>query len=145
MPIGVFQVAHERLAPRATSSIHAAANRGEERIAVDAIDVGIGEPPLDGSTDVTRTAAQVEDAQRLIACQRQRRRDQIEVSRLRLALLGLPEGEQLVQMSGDPGIDLILSDGRGLHSSVSGSAIAASIADNPSGRFGWKADMALTP
>jgi hypothetical protein len=48
------------------------------------------EPSLDSPTDVARTAAQVEDAQRLIARQRQRRRDQIEVSRLRLALLGLP-------------------------------------------------------
>jgi hypothetical protein len=90
MPIGVFQVAHERFAPRASPSIHAPANRSEEPIAVDAIDVRTEERSLDSPTDVTRTAAQVEDAQRLIARQRQRRRDQIEVSRLRLALLGLP-------------------------------------------------------
>jgi hypothetical protein len=132
MPIGVFQVAHERFAPRAGPSVQAPANRSEERIAVDAIDVRTEEPSLDSPTDVTRTAAQVEDTRRLIARQRQRRRDQIEVSRLRLALLGVPEREQFVQMSGDPAIDFGLADGRGLHSSVSRSAIAASIVDNPS-------------
>jgi hypothetical protein len=46
-------------------------------------------------------------------------------------------------MSGDPGINLVLANGRELHSSISGSAIAASIVDNPSGCFGSEGSQSL--
>src|SRR5215471_537282 len=114
LPIVVFQIPGDDPPRNLLTPIHTDANRRQEWIPVDAIDLRMGVRASDGAADVTGTTAQVEHTERLIAWKWQHCRNQLEITGLLSALLGPPEFKQFVEMLGDPLLDLAIAYRGGL-------------------------------
>src|SRR4030095_4585593 len=114
-PAIVLQISHDKRSGYASSLIDGSADRHEERVSIDAVDVRLRVDLPDGSTGVPGATTEIQRANRLAARKRNRQRDELEVLGLRGALLGPPQRQQFVDVVMNSRVDLDLADWRGLH------------------------------
>jgi hypothetical protein len=114
-PAIVIQVSHDEPSRYAIPLICCSADRHEEWVSIDAVDLGLRVDLPDGSAHIARARAEIQRANALAARKRHRQRDQLEFLGLRGALLGPPQLQQFVDVAANSRIDLGLADGRGLH------------------------------
>jgi hypothetical protein len=114
-PAIVLQVSHDKRSRYAIPLIDGSADRCEERVSIDAVDVRLRVDLPDGSADIPGATTQIQRANGLAARKRNRQRDQLEVFGLRGALLGPPQLQQFVDVAMNSRVDLDLAYRRGLH------------------------------
>src|SRR5215472_6445872 len=119
LPPVIIQIVHNDLSRNAIASVHFAADRGKERVSIDAIDFRLWIFAPDGASHVAGSAAEIQNAYRLGPQEWKHRSDQLQVARFAGALLRPPQREQFVQVAADPRFDFGLTDWRRLHGSRS--------------------------
>src|SRR4030095_14786188 len=105
-PAIVLQVSYDERSRYAIPLVDGPADRREERVSIDAVDVRIRVDLPDGSADVPGATTEIQRANRLAARTRRRQRDELEVSGLRRALLGPPQLQQFVDVAVNSRVDL---------------------------------------
>src|SRR6266700_3999005 len=114
-PAIIIQVSHDERSGYAIPLIYGSADRGKERVSIDAVDLRLRVHLPDGSAHIPGATTEIQRANGLAARKRNRRRDQLEVFGLRGALLGPPQLQKFVDVGMNSGVDLGLADGRRLH------------------------------
>src|SRR5262245_45217293 len=114
-PAILLQISHDERSRYAIPLIDGSADRREEWVSIDAVDVRLRVGLPNSSAHIAGATTEIQRANRLAARKRYRQRNQLEVFRLRGALLGPPQLQQFVDVSTDSRVDLILTYGWGLH------------------------------
>src|SRR5215472_14170393 len=97
VPISVPEIAYEILAGDTLPPTHPDADRDEKYVAINAINLRMRIASPNGSTDIARAAAQVQNSKRRIHGKGQHNGHQLEIATLLGALLRLPQLQQLVE------------------------------------------------
>src|SRR5262245_17394868 len=114
-PAIVLQVSQDERSRYAIPPVDGCADRGEERVSINAVDLRIRVDLPYSSAHIPGATTEIQRANSLAARKGNGQRDQLEVSGLRGALLRPPQLQQFVDVAMNSRVDLGLADGRGLH------------------------------
>src|SRR5262249_44280513 len=98
-PAIVVQVSHDERSGYAIPLIYGSADRGKERVSIDAVDLRLRVHLSDGPAHIPGATTEVQRANGLAARKGNGQRDQLEVFGLRGALLRPPQLQQFVDVA----------------------------------------------